>query len=145
MGVAQIDNPALAFDSAGQNNYAVLPRLVMNFPVGTTVVANTLVILTYSSTTAEYTIAPAGALAANIVGVATAAGIPGAIVPVVVTGQAACNSSASLATGVVVSSSSSGWLAAGSVTAAGIGQNCGFMLATVGTGATGQVWVGKGS
>ena len=145
MGIAQIENPQTAFSSAGQDNVAVVSRVVLTLPVGTTVLTQQLVALSYSATTGQYTIAPATASATNIIGATLEAGATGALVRVVTLGPAQVLSGATLATGAVVAGGATGALAAGSATAAGIGTNIGFMIASVATAAVGQVWIGKSS
>lgn len=141
MGVPQIENPALAFSSAGQDNTPVVSNLVMTLPVGTTVLINQIVVMSYSSTTGEYTIAPAAAATASqAIGVTTSAGAVGALVEVVISGPTAVTSGASLATGAVVGVGATGALAAASAT---LGSNIGVLLASVATGATGQIFVYK--
>lgn len=134
MGIAQIENPGLAFNSAGQDNTPVLSDQVMTLLATATITKGQICAITYSSSTGEYSVAPAAvSTTADFTGVAADAAISGQTLRVVVHGVALVLSGASIAAGAVFSCGAGGKAAAASAT---IGSNSGIMMEAASSGST---------
>lgn len=140
MGVAQIENPALAFDSAGQDVNAVVSSLILTLPCSAAVTQFTIVAITYSISTSEYSVATATA-GAGFQGIALdTTTVAGQLTRVVIYGTAQVVTAGSLTAGVVFSATTGGQATTASAT---IGSNIGIILTTSSGSQTVHCFVGK--
>jgi len=142
MGLAQIENPALAFDSANQDNYSIQSSVVFTMIAGAAITKYTIVAITYSPSTGEFSCVTAGTgTTGDFTGIAIdAATVAGQLIRVVIYGVAQVEGGATISAGAVFSAGASGKAAAASTT---IGANVGIIMQAVTSSTTGVCFVGK--
>lgn len=127
MPTPQVGNPALAFQSAGQDNLPEAGKLTTYMVAGGTVKANSAVYFTYNTSTGILN--ATAATAANVASPGgfslSAASTVGQIIEVCLDGIFQVAGGATLAAGAVFSIGASGWTAAASTV---IGSNWGITL-----------------
>lgn len=129
MPTPQIGNPALAFQSAGQDNTPEAGKLTTYAVSGGTVKANTAVYFTYNSSTGI--ISATAATSANVASpggfAMAAASTVGQVIEVCLDGILQVAGGVTVATGGTFSIGASGWTAAASTV---IGSNWGIAIQT---------------
>lgn len=135
MPTPQIGNPALAFQSAGQDNTPEVGKLTTYAVSGGTIVANQAVYFTYSSATGIISATAATAAQAASAGgwAMAAASTVGQVIEVALDGLFLVPGGAAVPAGSVFSIGASGWTALGSTV---IGANWGIAIQTQAAGGT---------
>lgn len=140
MGIAQIDNPNIAFSSASQDNVATVGNHVLTLVAAGTIAVGQIVYFTNVSNVFKAT-AAAAAQTANAGGVALTAATAGQLVLVCIHGIAQVQGGATVAAGAAFSAGASGQSAAASAT---IGSNFGIAIdAQSSGGALYYAFIGK--
>lgn len=140
-GATQLENPLIAFSSAGQDNYALPADYYVSLPCSAPVTQYQLVAVSYSATTGLYTVAPAAvATAGSTLGVAQAPATTGQLVQVCTFGPTLVLCGVTGAAGVQASAGAGGVIVAASAT---VGSNIGFTLAATTSGTPAQIWVSR--